>query len=548
MLIHLLGQRGYSTADEIADFFDGRPPEHDPMALPDMRSAVARIRQAADMGQKVAVFGDFDCDGLTASAVLHGVLRELGLHPRVVIPTRQQGHGLSLQHIEALASSGVDLIITADCGIGDIGQVDAARGLGTDVIVTDHHQPNPDGSLPACLVVSPSRLDSEYPWPSLSGAGVAYKLAQALLENPARYEEYLDLVALGTVADVVALRDENRTLVSKGLRRLQETQRCGLRALFGVAGVDSRRIDSASVGFYLGPRINAANRLADPQTALDLILATDPAQAHHIAQELNTRNGERQAIVDRELPLLLEQIGPPPEVALEIRDGRRPPIICVAGDWPPGVSGLLANGLADAYSVPALAASAREPGVMAASGRSVRDVNILELLHVVDRAVPGAFLGFGGHSLACGFTARLETLDEIYRCLETAAKERVPVGDLGARLTIDARIKLSQVDMRSLELVEKLGPYGRDFSEPAFLARGIYVQRRQRLGGNGKHLKAIACSGTTKIPAMLFACDPELAEYSEDLPIDAVFNLQRDDWNGASRPMISIRDWRPYDG
>lgn len=548
MVAHLLFQRGYQDAESIARFFAQPGPEHDPTLIPDMVSAVERIRDAVARRERVAIYGDFDSDGLTASAILLETFRGLGLDPSVVIPTRAEGHGMNLDRVRMLADEGVTLIVSADCGIGDLTAVREARRLGVEVIVTDHHQPLSDGSLPDGLVVSPTRHDSLYPWPFLSGAGVAYKLAQALLLRPEVYESLLDLVAFGTIADVVRLRDENRTLVIKGLGRLRETNRCGLRALFGVAKIDSRRLDHASVGFYLGPRINAANRMADPAEAFDLITATDAVEAQRIALLLDGHNSTRQDEVARLAEAALESIGPPLEVTEDIRQGRRAPIICLMGDWRPGLSGLLASDLTEAYSVPAIVAASKGDGTVTASGRSTKDVNILELLEAVDAARPGLLLGFGGHSAACGFTVRDDRVDEAFREVETAAHRLVPISDLGARLRVDAQIRLGQVELRSLQMVEELGPYGQEFEEPTFLAQGVYLSSRRKMGPNGKHVKMTARSGTARVSAVMFGCDPQLADLLEEQPVDVVFNIIRDDWDGMFRPQICIRDWRLYEG
>lgn len=546
MVAHLLYQRGYTSAEAITAFLREASPMHDPSRLPDVKPAVERIRRGAKSGERIAIYGDFDCDGLTASAIFLDTLRLLGADPIVVIPTRNEGHGMKEERLRALAQEGVSLVVSADCGIGDVGAVRAARELGMDVIVTDHHQPPVDGSLPEALVVSPTRHDSRYPWRYLSGAGVAYKVATALLDSPERSDKLLDLAAFGTIVDVVPLRDENRTLVIRGLDRLRNTTRCGLRALFSVAGIDSRLLDHASVGFYLGPRINAANRMADPRTAFDLITAVDPAEANRLAQELDGHNTTRQEQVARGLAEAIDVIGLPAEVRAEIKTGNRAPIICVFGEWAPGISGLLASDLTEKYCVPVLAAARRPDGVVAASGRSVKDVNILEILQRAHDRLPDLFLGFGGHAGACGFTVQPEGMDLAFSALGQASLGIVPIDDLVMRIQVDAQIRLAQVDMRSLALVETLGPYGNGFEEPVFLARGVYLSGRRRVGSGGKHVKITARSGTFRVAAIIFSCDPELADFPEDAPVDLAFSIGRDEYNGLSQPQIRVRDWRPF--
>jgi single-stranded-DNA-specific exonuclease len=546
MIAHLLFQRGYKSAEAIRAFLSGPPVEYDPFLMPDMARAVERIRRAAESREKVAVYGDFDCDGLTAAAILFGALELLGLEPTVIIPTRDEGHGLRDEHVRTLKDAGVTLVVTTDCGISDVQPISTARSLGMDVIVTDHHEPASDGTLPDALVVSATRAGSTYPFRGLSGAGVAYKVAEALLGRNAA-GDFLDLATLGTIADVVPLVDENRGLVLRGLDRLRTTPRAGLRALFTVAGVDSRYIDSASVGYYLGPRINAANRLADPMTAFQLIVSSDPAEAHQLAQVLDGHNSTRQEHVKRAIADAVERIGIPSEVKSGIAAGVLDPMITVAGDWGPGISGLLASDLVDRYCVPALAGAQRQDGLISVSGRSVAGVNILEILDAARRARPEVFLGGGGHSGACGFTTSPELLEEAFVALGSAARGRVPVDDLTATIPVDAQIGLNQIDMRSLGLVESLGPYGRAFSEPVFLSTRVRLSGRRKMGANGQHLKVTARQGGTKISAIIFSSDPELVDVLEEQPVDIVFNLQRDFYDGLVRPQMHIKDWRLHD-
>src|SRR5579884_161795 len=552
MVTHLLHQRSIVDPAEIQAFVDGVDVDHDPLLLPDMADAAARIRMAVQSRDRVALYGDFDCDGLTSAAILLETLRYLGADPIVIIPTRDDGHGLQREQLGRLAERGVKLVVTSDCGITAVEEVEEAHRLGVEVIVTDHHQPRADAVLPRCLVVSPTRPDSDYPWPFLSGAGVAYKLAQVLLSAPEQ-ERLLDLVALGTVADVVPLRDENRSLVVKGLGQLRRTERPGLRALFTVAGVSSERLNQTSVAYYLGPRINAANRMASPQEAFELITCDDPVEAQRLATLLDQHNSSRQLQVERHLADLSERIGDPVELVVAIQDGRRPPILCVDGAWPPGVSGLLASELTERYGVPAIAASTTQGDVVPASGRSVDGVDILRLVEAVDAAEPAIFGRFGGHSRACGFSVEPDRLRAEFDLLEQNARERIDVEELGAGLRVDARVRLQQVGMHAVEQVERLAPYGSGFEEPVFVVQGVYLQHRRALGScepdrAPRHMRAVAKSGSTRVDALMFRCDPELFGYPEDQPVDLAFSIERNEWNQYVSPQIRIHDWRPFDG
>ncbi len=546
MVVHLLYQRGYRTLDEIQEFF-GRPvPDYDPYLMPDMGRAVGRVRAAVESGHRIAIYGDFDCDGLTASAALSEMLQLLGNTPQVVIPTRADGHGMQIDRLRSLADAGTNLVISADCGIVDIEATRVARDLGMDVIITDHHQPAADGSLPDCPVVSPSRHDSAYPWPYLSGAGVVFKVIQAMMGSSEESGRFLDLIALGTVADVVPLRDENRGLVIKGLDCLRDTKRCGLHALFHVAGVDRRRLTQTSVSYYLAPRINSANRMADPQLAYDLFTATDPARANEIAGVLNEHNAGRQHLVARNIDSIVEGIGDEATVALDVQNGKRAPILCVKGEWPAGVSGLLASQLTERYGLPAIVASPRDAGVYSASGRSVNGVNILSILEACHGSAHGVFLRHGGHSAACGFTVPAGSVGVAFEKLEDAARNIVATDQLGSVLLIDARVKLGQINMQSVNTVESLAPYGEQFQEPIFIATGIYLQHRRRMGGNGQHMRMTAKSGRTSINAIMFNCDAELAEYPENQPLDLAVSIERNEWQDQTWPELRIHDWRPF--
>ncbi|GEM_PF-369011 len=546
MVGHLLFQRGIADPQEMATFLSGPPPEHDPRLLPDIEAAAERIRRAAQERERVAIWGDFDCDGLTASAILQEAFRILHIEPVVIIPTRDDGHGPSGDRLRELAAGGVTLLVTADCGIADLAALAAGQDAGLDLIVTDHHQPHADGTLPPGLVVSPTRRDAAYPFQGLSGAGVAYKLAQVLLESPDRYLQLLDLAAFGTIADVVPLQDENRALVMAGLEGLRSTRRCGLRALFSVAGIEPSRIDAGSVGWYLGPRINAANRIADPAIAFELITTLDAVRAQRLAEQLDAHNDLRQTQVAAAVEEAVEIMGAPAEATVDIREGRRPPIACVSGSWGPGISGLVASSLVERYGVPALAASPRKDGRISASGRSIRGVNILEILEAASADRPEAFLGFGGHSMACGFITTRERLPEAFAAVEAVARSRVPVDDLGITMSIDAQVRLHQLDLRAVEQIESLAPYGQAFPEPRFLACGIYLRGRRPFGADGRHLKMTACSGDQRVSAICFSCSRELRDFPEDQPLDLAIALVRDERNGASRPQIRIEDWRPH--
>jgi single-stranded-DNA-specific exonuclease len=548
MMAHCLSLRGFETEEKIAAFMSNPFPRYDPCLLSDMSLATNRLRSACTNGERIGIIGDFDTDGLTASAIIRGVLVLMGAEPHVIIPTRNDGHGIRSEHLRAFKSNGVSLVLSVDCGINEIERVREARDLGLDVIISDHHEPNQDGTLPDCLVVAASRIDSTYPFRHLSGAGIAFKFAEALL-GPDESQQFLDLTALGTVADVVPLRDENRTLTRRGLDRLKESQRPGIIALYQVSSARRETTKTDTIGYMLGPRLNSANRMADPRLAYDLLTTEDLAEAIRLAQQLDSHNDERKDRVDEFEEQIFADLGPAPQLTKSLFSGEQAPIICVYGDWRPGLSGLLAARIAERYKVPAFAAATKEDGLVSASARSVDDVNVLEVLRGLDSfAIPG-YLGGGGHSSACGFTCERSAVESVFEALRQVARITVPIADLGTTITVDARIRLGQVDLRALQQVEELEPYGEGFPEPAFLIRGVYLRNKTKMGHKSdKHFKATACSGQTRVCCLLFRCPPELQEYPDSEPIDLIVNIVRDDIGGTFAPALKLVDWRPYDG
>lgn len=546
MVAHLLYCRGYRTAEAIRGFFSQGIISHDPFLLPDMPAAVDRVLRAVEGRERVAVYGDFDCDGITAAAVLVEVLQQLGLEPIAHVPNRADGHGIHPEALASLADRDVDLVITADCGINALEEVQVARGMGLDIIVTDHHAARADGTLPESLVVSPTRQDSEYPCPFLCGVGVAYKVVQALATRlpGVEPESVLDLVALGTVADVVPLKDENRSLVVAGLKRLQRTKRPGLLALFGAAGVDARRIDPVSVAFYLAPRINAANRMATPQLAYDLITAPDAATATPLAEQLSGYNQQRQLLVAEHVEAIVQEIGDPSAIAADVLEGKRAPLLIVIGEWPAGISGLLASKVVDAYGLPTFVGSALDDGVVAVSARSIPGVHIDEILEGCDGAFPeGLFLGFGGHSGAGGFRVGQDKLSVAIDALQEQALRQVRIDEVGAVLTVDAEVSLRQMTLAAAKQVRALAPFGIGFPEPLFLARGVTLKRRSPVGGD-RHARLVLQQGMSRVDGVLFDAPPEFWAVPMDAKLDIVFNLQLSEWNGLTRLELRLRDWR----
>lgn len=547
MLCHLLYCRGYRSAEEIEAFFSQGTISHDPFLLPDMEAAVERIAQAVERREQVAVYGDFDCDGLSAAAILMSTLQGLGLAPIPHIPLRADGHGLHPEALADLADRGVGLVVTADCGIGAIEEVRVAHGMGMDVIVTDHHEARADGALPDCPAVDPTRHDAEYPCRFLCGAGVAYKLAQALacqIPDAADPDNLLDLVALGTVADVVPMRDENRSLVIRGLERLRRTERPGLLALFQAAGIDRHKIDPVSIGFYLAPRINAANRMGTPQLAYNCLTASDPAVAAECARKLSDHNQQRQLLVAETFETVAEQLGAPATIAEAVMEGRRAPFLIVIGHWPSGISGLLASKIVDVYGLPTFVGADASDGIVSVSARGIPGVRIDEILEGCEAALPGGlFLGFGGHTRAGGFRVQREKLESCLDVLEDQTWRQVHVDEVGAVLTVDAEVSLSRLTLDAATHIRTLAPFGVDFLEPLFLCRDVTLKRVSAVGGQ-KHARFKIQQGSAWMDGIYFGAHPSFFQLPAESKLDLVFHLQIDEWDGLQRPELRLRDWR----
>jgi single-stranded-DNA-specific exonuclease len=548
MLCHLLFTRGSHSAGEIETFFAGAIVSHDPLLLPDMEAAVNRLGLAIANKERVAIYGDFDCDGITSAAMLTFTLRSYGLRPVVHIPARAEGHGLHPDALSLLADQGVTLIVSADCGVTALDEVDVARGMGMDVIVTDHHEARADGSLPDCITVCPTRQDSQYPCRFLCGAGVTFKLVQALARhfpNGTDPDDLLDLVALGTIADVVPLQDENRSFVLRGLERLRATRRPGLLALFQAAGIDPARIDPVATGYYLAPRINAANRVATPQLAYDLITAEDPIVAAGLAAQLSELNRLRQEMVATHLETVLSELGEPELLVSEVLDGRRAPVLIQTGDWTAGISGLLASKLVDTFGLPAFVGTPGEGDVMSFSARGIPGVHIDEILEACEASLPGGlFMGYGGHARAGGFRIQTGRLEEATRILETEARRQIPLAELGPMLEIDAQVPFHALNLRAAHLVQTLAPFGNGFAEPLFLVRNVTLTRITMRGEQKQHASVGLAQGNARLDGMLFSADPAFLSLRPGARLDIVCHFQINHWKGLIKPELLIRDWR----
>ena len=531
----VLIRRGHATADAARAFLDQDGPAHDPMLLGDMAAACERLERAISAGEPICVHGDYDADGICATALAVTVLRGLGAKVESHLPSRfDEGYGLAVETVERLAGDGVRLLVTVDCGITAVDAVARATELGVDVIVTDHHRPA--DALPACTRVC--TRPSEYPFPELCGTGVVFKLAQALHARAGRdaseLENHLDLVALATIADVVPLRDENRGLVRAGLRRLRRTSKPGLRALMAVARVDRAHASSTDVGFRLAPRINAAGRLCHPDQALELLMTGDDVRARALAERLEALNRERQAVEDGILRAAVLQV----EEADEEWRARRAYVLHDP-DWHEGVIGIVASRLVDRYARPVVLI-AGDGDEVKGSGRSVTAYD----LHAGLTATAAHLTRFGGHRVAAGLTMRADRVEAFSAALAAHAAEHLADADLQRRQRVDAVLAPAEASLELADELDRLEPFGLGNPGVTLLAPAAALHAVERIG-DGRHVRMAVELGGLRCGAVWFGHGSAAAELREGGRFDVAYRLSRNEWNGAASAQMLVRAVAP---
>lgn len=530
LLIQLLHNRGITDPAQFEAFLaaDERL-ANDPFLLQEMDKAVTRVLRALLGDELIAIYGDFDADGITAAVLLAQGISELGGRVISYIPHRfDEGHGLNLAALKNLKKQGVSLIVTVDCGITGVSEVEEGHKLGLDIIITDHHVPL--AHIPSALAaIDPKLSGSTYPFYDLAGVGVAFKLLQALYKATHRdgeWEKFLDLVALGTVVDMVPLLGENRYLVRRGIEGLNKSPRPGVRELVLSAGLQMGGIDSSSISYSLGPRLNASGRMDHAVTSYELLTTSSPEQARELAAQLETRNAERQRLTAEVLAKARAKL---------LSDGTDQPILMVGGhDYPHGVLGVVAGKLVDEFYRPVVIMKLDGESVKG-SARSIPGFDIVTAL----TECQDLLIRFGGHSQAAGFVtprANLERLQQ--RLLEIAARQLADV-DLRPALIIDAMLPLSSLGRETYKVVSKLAPFGQGNQAPVFLSEKVKVVDSRIVGGGGKHLKLKLRDGQVLWDAIAFDLgDRELSTY-----LDIVYNLEADHWNGRDQLRLNVLDF-----
>ena len=515
LLAGILAARGITDPTEALTLLAGEEELSDPMLLTDMDKACARILEAIDKEQTIVVYGDYDVDGVTATALLYQHLKGMGASVKCMLPSREgDGYGLSKNAIQSIHDKGCQLIVTVDNGISALEEAEFAASLGVDLIVTDHHLPH-DALPKAVAVVDPRRADDHSPFKGLCGAGVAFKLCAALDGCPP--EEMLDycgdLAAVGTVADVMPLTGENRTLVKAGLKLLQQTDRPGISALLEEVGLEGKPITAENVSYAIAPRINAAGRMDNAVTALQLVLCEDEERAAELAHKLNEINVARQETEQEIVKAAQEQLDAEPAI-LEDR------VILIWGrDWHPGVIGIVASRLVEKTGRPVIVVSVDEHGEGKGSGRSVQGFN----LHECIASCEDILLRFGGHAMAAGLSVREENLPELRRRLnEWAARECAVLFTLP--LECDLSIHLDRITVESVRRLEQLAPYGAENPTPVFVLEKAVIDGIFSVS-EGKHCRLRLRQGNASIYAVWFGMPPEQLPYTMGDVVDAAVNL-----------------------
>jgi single-stranded-DNA-specific exonuclease len=544
----LLVNRGITTIEAAHEFLAPSLQRlHDPYLMHGMAEAVDRLIRSLRSQESIVIYGDYDVDGITATAVLRWFFHDIGVAVPYYLPHRmREGYGLNAEAVRKLAEAGTRVLITVDCGITGHEEVQLARRLGMDVIVTDHHQVPP--TLPdAVAVLNPHQSECGYPAKELSGVGIAFKLVMALrgrLRQEPRWanktpnlRRHLDLVALGTIADIAPLLGENRILVKHGLQELTRTQKLGVQTLKRVARIAEQDIGPRQVGFSLAPRLNAAGRLAAAKAGVELLLSEDAVEAEKLALYLDSVNRERQAVQT--------QIYAEAKAALETDGGidNRWAIVLASDRWHPGVVGIVASKLVEEYGRPTVLIGL-EGDTGKGSGRSIAAFHLYKAL--VD--CQEWLAGFGGHEHAAGLRIHREQVPRFAAALNRVAREQLTEADCIPLLAIDAEVRLEEIDDTLLEFIAQLEPFGEGNPQPVLLARGVEVVGVPTVVGRERqHLRLTLRQGGMILPSIGFALGGRLTQAKTGV-LDIVFSPQRHMWNGREEHQLVLRDLAPHVG
>lgn len=538
----LLVNRGIQDIEEARTFLFGEGESfHDPFLLQGMEEAVNRIRYAINENEPILIFGDYDADGVSSTSVMMTVLRDLGANVEFYIPNRfTEGYGPNEGAFRWAALNGIKLIITVDTGIAAIHEAEIAEELGIDLIITDHHEPGP--ILPKALsIIHPKHPESIYPFKELAGVGVAFKVAHALYGDAP--EHLLDLVVIGTIADLVPLHGENRLIVKKGLKKLAITDRKGIQALFEISGTKQSEINEETIGFVIGPRLNAAGRLDNADPAVELLLCNDKDAALNIAKEIDAMNKERQSIVNEITKEAISMVENDPN----LKDSN----ILIVGkeDWNAGVVGIVASRLVDKYYRPTIVLSFdKETNLAKGSARSIVGFDLFKNLSTCRDILPH----FGGHPMAAGMTLKIDDVPVLRQRLNELASQTLTKEDFVPLTEIDACIPLEDIHLESIQELSLLAPYGMANPKPKILVENVSINQIRQIGAEHKHLKVVFEKSGIQLDGVGFGFGDYLTEISPLATVSIIGELAINEWNNIRKPQIFLKDlkvdeWQLFD-
>jgi single-stranded-DNA-specific exonuclease len=541
LVASMLVNRGLDTVDTARCFLYGKDQFHDPYLLKGMEKAVTRILEAIKNQEPILIYGDYDADGVSSTTVLMMTLRDLGANVQFYIPNRfTEGYGPNENAFRHAAEMGIKLIITVDTGISAIHEANIAKELGLDLIITDHHEPGP--ILPeAIAIIHPKLPDSIYPFRELAGVGVAFKLAHALYgEMP---EHLLEIAVIGTIADLVSLKDENRLIVKKGLEKLKVTKNIGLRAVFKRAGVNPISINEETVGFTLAPRINAVGRLESADLAVQLLLTEDLDEAESLAEEMDALNKTRQSIVNSITLEAIEEV----EKNFPIADNK----VLVIGKegWNAGVIGIVASKLVEKFYRPTIVLSFDpQKGLAKGSARSIAGFDLFQNLSTCREILPH----FGGHPMAAGMTLNIDDVHELRSRLNNLANEQLSDSDFIPVTMLDQEIPLQSIDLETLDELNLLSPFGMDNPKPKVAIKDVQIANIRKIGSDHNHLKLTVAEEDSSLDGVGFGLGALFEHISPSSNVSLIGELSINEWNNIRKPQIFIQDvaidsWQLFD-
>ena len=523
----ILNARNITDMPSVKKYFSDEYEEgYDPFLMHDMQKAVDRINEAIENEEKILVYGDYDADGITSTVLLVETLISMGANVSSYIPNRfEEGYGPNKEAFTKIINSGITLIITVDNGIAGVEEVDLANELGCDVIVTDHHKIQ-DTIPNAYAIIHPEHPEGNYPFKKLAGVGVAFKLAHALLEI---FPDFLlDLVAIGTIADMVSITDENRIFVKQGLELINEDPRIGLKMLLELSGIDTK-IDEQTVGFYIAPKLNSIGRMDSAKLGLSFLMAEDPVTARALAEQIEQYNIQRKQVTEEIVKDVISKI--------ENSDKKQKNVIMVSGEYHEGVLGIVASNIVEKYQRPVFIMNEKD-GILKGSARSIFDFNI----YVAMNKISDLFVAFGGHTLAAGFSFEQDNFEKIEEFLDNEFEEFKQNNDLKANKNIDIVTSLEDISYQFLNSLDALKPYGMDFEKPTVLIENAMVLNKAYFGSEKQYLRLTIADEVGNLDCITFKDSVTFDKVEKNDIIDLLCNIDKNNFNGRTKLQAHIID------